>query len=162
MSDPADAMIPTAEALAKAVASYDRDAVASLLTPLDTRDLHTLAIVLADLAGPHLPPPELDLDVPADLMEQAIAISARLFAADPTTVRYGYRTQPALDARHVAIHAAHLCGVPYAAIGRALGQDHTTAMHAVGRVGESARLRRAALRVAAECGWDRNAQEEAS
>lgn len=160
-ADPVEAMLPAAVALTEAVADHDPAAVAAILVPLDRADLHALAIALASMVEPAAQS-ELDLDLPADIVNQAITTSARLFAADPTQVRYGYRTQPGLDARHVAIHAAHLCGVSYSAIGRALGQDHTTAMHAVGRVGENARLRRIALRVAAECGWDRNAQEVAS
>lgn len=156
--DPVEAMLPTAAALATAVADHDAGTVAAVLTPLDTAGLYTLAIALAVLAEP-APQPELDLDLPADIVAQAITSAAHLFGADPTLTRFGDRNQPHLDARHVAIHAAHLRGISYAAIGRTLGQDHTTAMNACGRVGESPRLRRAALRVAAQCGWDRNAQE---
>jgi hypothetical protein len=158
-ADAVEAMLPTAAALAVAVCDYDQDAVAAVLLPLDQAALYALAIALAHLAGPNAAQQHLDLELPVDVIAQAITTAGRLFCADPTLIRFGYRTQPHLDARHVAIHAAHLCGISYAGIGRALGQDHTTAMNACARVGESPRLRRIALRVATECGWNRNAQE---
>jgi hypothetical protein len=116
------------------------------LLPLDQAALYALAIALAHLAGPNAAQQQLDLELPVDVIAQAITTAGRLFCADPTLIRFGYRTQPHLDARHVAIHAAHLCGISYAGIGRALGQDHTTAMNRLLRhlaaVLRSPRLRR--------------------
>jgi hypothetical protein len=63
------------------------------------------------------------------------------------------------DARAIAMYACHRAGLTYSAIGRAFGRDHTTAMYAVTRVGETARLRGIANQVLEQVGITRPADE---
>lgn len=155
MTDPVEAMLPTASEFVAAVADHDPEGVSALLTPLSVRELHALAIALATM-----------IEEPgaghADLTRRAISKAAARFGLATSDVRSGSRKIHILDARHVAIYAAHLCGATYSAIGRELDQDHTTAINACGRVAETPRLRRLAHRIAGELGWDRNIEREAS
>jgi chromosomal replication initiation ATPase DnaA len=74
----------------------------------------------------------------------------------------GDRHQAALNARQVVCYVARLLGLSYSEIGREFEQHHTTIINAVVRVGETPRLRGIAASIAAELGWDRTVESEAS
>lgn len=162
--DPAEAILPTALALVAAVADWDAPEVTRLTANLDRGQMHALAVVLAahvDLDRPittDLPAPL----TPNDLCARAIHIAAELYGVDADLITSHDRSRPALDARAVAMYATRLCGLSSPFIGARFNRDHSTVLHACGRVGETPRLRRAATRVAMQCGWSRDDQEVAS
>lgn len=160
MSDDVDAMLPTAAALAVAVADYDPGAVADVLDPLSRRDLYALAIALAanvDLDTPMTTDPAAL--TPSDVATRAIGIAAELFLTDRMTILSASRARNASDARAVAMYACRLAGLSSPYIGARFNRDHTTVLYACGRVGENARLRGIGQRIASQCGWARGIDE---
>lgn len=156
--DPSEATIPVAVALATAVADYDADAVSNILTILDRQQLYTLAVLLAahvDLDRPitlDLP----DAVTPGRLVTRAVAVAAEMFRVTPDDVLSESRHRPSLDARAVAMAALRLCGMSSPQVGAAFHRDHSTVLHAAGRVGADRRLHALAKRVALQCGWKRD------
>jgi hypothetical protein len=153
--DPAVAILPTAAALAVAVADYDDTEIARILAGLERDQMDTLVVVLAGhvhLDAPLLahPPDAADATV-----NRAVVASARRFGVAVERIMSRDRHREVAEARQAAAYAARLSGLSYSAIGRGLALDHTTVMHACVRVGESPRLRRAATRVAVSLGWTR-------
>lgn len=59
------------------------------------------------------------------------------------------RGRHTVEARHVACWLLHRARTTYVEIGRVFGRDHSTAMHAVTRVNNTARLRVCALQIEA-------------
>ena len=57
------------------------------------------------------------------------------------------------------MYTAHRAGLTYSSIGRAFGRDHTTAIYAATRVGETPRLRALADQVCDQAGITRPADE---
>lgn len=141
--------MPSAVALIEAVANEDQADVTAILTTMDTTELHALAIVLAARCIPD--------DSESELMTKAIARAAGAMATNATVVLSSSRRREAIDARAVACYVGYLLGISYSRVGREIGRDHSTVMHAVGRVGETPRLRGAAQRIAESLGWDREA-----
>lgn len=139
--------LPNAAALVEAVADEDQDAVAQILVGLPRTDLYALAVVLA---GQLLP--ETDAQ---QRMAQAVRMAASMFHTTTSEVLSTSRSVEALDARAVAAYAGKLLGLPSTQIGKEIGRDHSTVLHACGRVGETPRLRAAAQRIAEQLGWDR-------
>ena len=139
--------IPSASALIEAVQDHDADTVADILTTLDVPQLHALAIVLADLSRP---PASED-----EHLGHAIDLAARVFRVPPAAITGPSRNRELVDARAVVCYAGRLLGGSYSGIGRHLGRDHSTVMHACGRVGETPRLRRIATDIAERLGWNR-------
>lgn len=125
-----DAMIPTAAALAVAVTDTDPDAVAALLTPLDTRRLHALAITLAA---------HIDIDKPLQPTVAAIAdrVTRRAcltYGLAPGDLTGTTRLHAAAHARTVAMAACRLEGMTLMAVGAAFNRDHSTVLYAARRV----------------------------
>lgn len=141
--------IPNATALIAAVANHDEAAVAEVLTTLDVGELHALAIVLASYQAPG--------SSEADLIRAGVTQAAQRFGIPEAHLRSSSRRQEALDARAVAMYVGWLLGISYSAIGREIGRDHSTVIHAVSRVGETPRLRGIAHNIAEMLGWDREA-----
>lgn len=145
--------IPTAAALIVAVDAGDPTEVADILTALDTDDLYALAVVLAAHIDPDRP-----LAMHGTQVSPIAACSRSAAAAFgiPMTAMRGDcpRTRDVLDARAVAIYAAKVCdpAAAWTAIGRYVGRDHSTVIHAHTRVGENDRLRRIAVRIADQVG----------
>lgn len=138
---------PDAAALVEAVAAEDADAIAGILTTLDTPALYALAIVLADHAAPE--------STEGETLRNAIALSARAFGTTAAVALGSSRAREAVDARAVVCYVGWLFGISYSRTGREIGRDHSTVMHAVGRVGETPRLRGIAQSIAERLGWDR-------
>jgi hypothetical protein len=143
---------PVAVALTNAVYERDTDAIQRLLTPLRVDDLYALAVVLAD----RLPPTITD----ADRIRDAAEILGQRFGTERHGILSSSRRREDLDARACLMYVGHLLGMSYSAVGRQVSRDHSTVMHAIGRVGENPRLRAVAEQVAARLGWDR--EEDAS
>jgi chromosomal replication initiation ATPase DnaA len=141
--------LPNAAALVEAVEADDQAAVAEILTTLDVPALHALAIVLAAQSVPET--------TEGELLRGAVAYAARSFGTTPATVLGSSRAREAVDARAVVAYVGWLLGVSYSRTGREIGRDHSTVMHAVGRVGETPRLRGIAQGIAERLGWDREA-----
>lgn len=141
--------IPNANALIAAVGADDQAAVAEVLTDLDTSELHALAIVLASYNTPGASE--------TDLLRAATSQAAHRFGIPEDHIRSTSRRREALDARAVAMYVGYLLGISYSAIGREIGRDHSTVIHAVTRVGETPRLRGIAHNIAELLGWDREA-----
>jgi len=147
----AEAVLADAAALVCAVADQDQAEVARILTTIT--DWPALAVVLAGQVDDSRP---LTLEVQAFRAEDR---AARIIAktAAVTRIPADLITSPARDrntaaARAVAMYVCHLAGITYAASGRAFNRDHTTAMYAVARVGEDARLRELGQQIATDCG----------
>jgi chromosomal replication initiation ATPase DnaA len=141
---------PDAAALVEAVAAEDSAAIAEILTTLDTPALYALAIVLADHAAPE--------STEGETLRNAVAIAARSFGTTVAVVLGSSRTREAVDARAVVAYVGWLLGISYSRVGREIGRDHSTVMHAVGRVGETPRLRTIAHGIAERLGWDREVE----
>lgn len=155
--DAVEAMLPSAAALAVAVADHDSTEVAAVLAPMSTEDLHALTIALAaniDLNKP------LTTDMPPrtypNIVQPAISLAAQTFATDVVTIMSSSRRRNVSDARAVAMYVCRLAGLSSTATGIHFSRDHSTVLHAWGRVGESNRLRTIANRVAIQCGWTRD------
>lgn len=140
---------PIATALIQAVSQRDQTAVLELLAEQDPTALHALAIVLADRCSP--------VDTNAAIVDAAITNAARAFGTTTTAVASGSKYREDVDSRAVACYVARLFGVSHSEIGRHIGRDHSTVMHAVSRVGETSHLRGVAMRLARQLGWEREA-----
>lgn len=145
--------MPNAAALIDAVAGEDRAAVGEVLTTLTTTELHALAIVLAAQIVP--------ATTEAEQMRKAVGHAAAAFGISASMALGSSRTREAIDARAVASYVGYLLGMSSVRIGKEIGRDHSTVLHARGRVGETPRLRGIAQRIAEGLGWDREAGEVA-
>lgn len=138
---------PTLDELAEAVADFDDETVADILGPLDRHDLEALIIGFAARQAP--------AGTNAERIHAAIVESARIFGTTPGAIHSRSRAPEDNDARAAACYAARLLSISYSEIGRQIGRDHSSVMHACGRVGTTPRLRKAAQRIASGLGWDR-------
>lgn len=146
-----------AAALVVAVNDDEDQAAADALKGLARDELRELVVLLAKHVDPDRPFMATHARRPISRVEAAVktcvAITALRWGITVDELTGSSRRREVIDARHVAASAARFCGATYPLIGRALGgRDHTTAMHAVSRVGEDARLRRVALEVAETVG----------
>lgn len=158
--DAVEAMLPAAAELAVAVADYDPDAVAAVLTPLSTADLHALAIALAaniDLERPIRCEPS-ERTQTDDLAAASVRIAARMFGTDPMLILSTSKRRHVTDARAAAMYACKLLGMSSPAIGARFNRDHSTVVYAWARVGETERLRNAGQQIALQCGWTRESE----
>lgn len=163
-ADPVEAMLPAAAALAVAVCDYDPDGVAEVLTTLQTAELHALAIALAanvDLDKPLTITPEAVIDANDKTTFRALQLTAEMFNIPIGAILSTSRRREHADARAVAMYVCRLAGMSSPNTGSYFNRDHSTVLHAWGRVGESARLRGLAHRVAIQCGWMRDADVSA-
>lgn len=148
--DRADQVLPLVVDLAEAVHYADRDRVAAVLA--DVTDWQALAVVLAAhvptsvIAGLRV---ELTEDSTADLI---LRETAARFRVPRQRILSADRHRDACDARAVAMAAMRYAGLSSPYIGRVMDRDHSTVLHAAGRVGETARLRRVAVDIAALTG----------
>lgn len=162
--DPAEAILPTALALALAVAEYDSVAVTAVLKPLTHDQMHALTIVLAAHVNLDLPmtatlPQPI---TPEAIIDRAVNLAAAMFGTDTAAILSRSKHRHVLDARAVAMAACRLLGLSSPYVGAAFERDHSTVLYACGRVGETPRLHRLSLRVASQLGWDRNGEDVAS
>lgn len=149
-------MLPTAAALTMAVHSRNRNHAGQILAKCDTTDLHNLSLCLAkyvqvngilnDSPAPH--------DIHAPASRAAILLATR-FNTTIDDIRSPKRDRANTEARMCISYVARLHGMTFSEIGRYLNKDHSTVMNAVTVVGERPRLRRIALEVARDLGWDR-------
>ena len=151
------ATLPAAAALVCAVADHDPDEVAKVLAGVT--DWQALAVVLAG----HVPP-DSPLGVVATLSpeQKANAIlreTAIRFGLTTAQIRSQDRHREVVDARACAMAAMRYAGLSTPFIGRQVERDHTTVLHAAGRVGENAHLRAIALSMAGRVGGARPADE---
>lgn len=142
----------TAAQLVVAVSDRDDQAIRDTVHDLSRRELRDLAVWLARHVNPDLPFTARAALSPEEAIQDCIALTAEFFGVTPATLKSRSRRREHIDPRHVAQYAARLCGASFPAIGREFGQDHTTVINAVGRVGECSRLRRIAHRVADHVG----------
>lgn len=156
MSDPTEAMLPIAAALACAVDDNNRDDVARILEPLDRQQLYALAIVLAA----HLPTDEpLSTTAGPDrICVAAIKAAAQAFDTTPEAILSNDRHRHVGDARAVAMTVARRAGVSSPVVGAHFGRDHSTVLHNASRVGETPRLRGAVDRIWHQLYADHNAR----
>ena len=135
--------LPTAAALVCAVTDGDQEGVAAALAGAD---LVAVSIVLAA---------NVDIDSPlrthprVSVVNQAIVRAAAEFATTRTEVLSDARARGVCDARMVAMSACRLAGMSSPDIGAAFGRDHSTVLHAAARCGETPRLQRLVLEIAA-------------
>jgi hypothetical protein len=151
--DLAVAAIPTAAELVVAVDNGDATTVADLLAGCDRQDLYALCVVLAAHVDPDRPFTPRDAHLPPIVLASQHA--AALFNLSMREMRGGEsRRRDVLDARAVAIYAAKLCDpdTTWTSLGRYVGRDHSTIIHAHARVGADARLRRIANGIADHVG----------
>jgi len=65
---------------------------------------------------------------------KAIAVQVSRKADIPVTAIYGPDTsKPVVSARHLVMYLAHMAGLSYPTIGKAMCRDHTTVLDAVRR-----------------------------
>lgn len=146
----AERAMPLAADLVGAVTAADRDQVAAVLTRVT--DWQALAVVLAAhvpssvLAGLRA---ELDDESTAGLI---LNETADRFRVPVHRILSADRHRDVLDARAVAMAAMRYAGLSSPYIGKVMDRDHSTVLHAAGRVGETARLRRIAVDIAALTG----------
>lgn len=153
MTDPAEAIRPTAAALVCAVADQDAHDIRDILTKLDTSELYALAVVLAANVSDDAPLHNyLATLTPEQQVDVAITRAAELFNTTGDHILAGDRHRHTTDARAVAMAACRLVGLSSPFIGTAFQRDHSTVLHAAGRVGEIPRLRHAAVAIADEIG----------
>lgn len=145
--------LPTvAAALVVAVSDRDPIEIGTILAPLERRDLAALAVHLAGHVNADAPFTVHSL-TPHRAIELCVAETAEWFGLTPAALRSHNRRHEIIDARHVAMYAAHLCGGTYTQIGRQIGgRDHSTIINAVSRVGTRPHLRRAAVIIADKVG----------
>lgn len=96
----------------------------------------------------------------AEQPEPIVAViqqAARAFEVTVADIKSPSRVRQNVDARGVVCYAARLLGYTFATIGGYVNRDHSTAVCAYSRVGESPRLRGIAQRIAQNQGWDREA-----
>lgn len=153
-----DALVPTAAALVVAVDEQDRDAVGCLLSGHSATELHALAILLAAHVDPDKPFRMTAGHVTPT--REAAHHAAIAFGVPITEIFSQSRRREAVDARGVACYVGRLLGQSQTAIGQGIDRERSTVLHAIGRVGETPRLRRIAERIATEMGWDRNQRED--
>lgn len=146
----AEQALPIAVDLVGAVTAADRDQVAAVLAQVT--DWQALVVVLAA----HIPSSvlaglkaELDEDTTAGVI---LNETADRFRVPVHRILSADRHRDVLDARAVAMAAMRYAGLSSPYIGRVMDRDHTTVLHAAGRVGETARLRRIAVDIAALTG----------
>lgn len=156
MSDArAEAIVPTAAALVCAVADADADTIEEILLT-NGLDWQALAVVLAgniDVDSPlakvaRVPPS------PDAIVNHCVVAAAVAFGVTSDAILSTDRHRPVLDARAVAMAACRLAGLSSTFIGHRFSRDHSTVLHAAGRVGENARLRRITNRIASPLGID--------
>lgn len=148
MSDQrAEAAIPIAAALICAVADRDVLDVDRILNAPDL-DWRALCVVLA---GHVRDDTEIGDSAPLTVRRQrdlALHLAAEAFDTTAQGILAGARTRNVVDARAVAMAALRWTGQSASWIGREFGRDHSTVLHAVGRVGEDQRLRPIARTIA--------------
>lgn len=136
-----------ANGLIAAVAVRDSVSVAECLNQLDRHDLEGLAILLASRLEP--------IETNAEKATEAARRAAEVFGTTVGAVLSRSGCREDVDARTAAMYACRLLGMAYSETGRYFDRDHSTVMYACSRAGETPRLRKAAQRIAAELGWDR-------
>lgn len=152
MTDLVQAIRPTAAALVCAVTDDDATEVRQLLTKLNTQELYALAVVLAANVPDDAPLELRGPLTPAQQIDGAITRAAEAFNTTGEAILSTDRHRNIVDARTVAMAACRLVGLSSPYIGEAFNRDHSTVLHAAGRIGEIGHLRRAALRIADEIG----------
>lgn len=136
-----DALLPTAAALACAVADGDDPQVQDLLGDLDRPTLTALARVLAAHVDPDKPFTR-NLNGNAPPVAVAVRRAADRFGVPEHLIFSTSRRQTVVDARAVACYAAHrLAGMSSPAVGRYINRDHSTVLYACSRVAADDRLR---------------------
>lgn len=143
--------IATATGLVQAVVDRDHVEIGYILGRLNERELRDLCVRLAGHVNIDLPLTVHPLSMDR-VLESCIRQAAHRFGTTTNVIRSESRKRHIIDARHVAIYAARLCGASYPLIGKAICRDHTTAMHACGRIGETPRLRLIAQQIAESVG----------
>ena len=141
-------MIAIQSGVDQALIRYARHVAADLVDAARRSDVAAISAILGRLPDGDQPEP----------IDGAIERSARTFGVTVDAILSPNRRRENVDARAVVCYVARLLGYSYVAIGKRLDRDHSTVMHACGRVGEEARLRGIAQRMAAELGWDREAE----
>ncbi|UUW88365.1 helix-turn-helix domain-containing protein [Pimelobacter simplex] len=139
--------LPTAAALVCAVADRDQAEVHRILGQVD--DWPALAVVLAGHVSP-----DSALGLVGQLSPETKAVTilraaAIQFGTTIAAIRSDSRQRAVLDARAVAMAAMRYAGLSSSFVGRQTNRDHSTVLHAAGRVGENPVLRKAALTMAA-------------
>lgn len=143
--------VAAATELVAAVADRDHIEIGYILGRLNERELRDLCVRLAGHVNIDLPLTVHPLSIDRAI-ESCIRQAARRFGTTENVIRGESRKRHIIDARHVAIYAARLCGASYPVIGKAIRRDHTTAMYACGRIGETPRLRAIAQQIAESVG----------
>ena len=149
-TDPADASLPIAAALACAIDDNDPDAVAAVLTPLSITDLYALAVVLAaniDVNSPLLPSYSAERAT-----RQAVRHAALMYDVPPDEIHSPSRHRDVNTARMVAMTVVRLAGHSLPTVGQLFGRDHTTVLHAVRRTNADPRMKAAVNVIAARMG----------
>lgn len=150
----AQRMTPISTELVYAVRDAEPEVIERLLVKRTIPELWALAVVLAD----KVPAPITE----ADIIHDAARCASAMFGSSVERIMSQSRRQEDVIARQAVCYAAHRLGLSYSFIGRAMGRDHTTVMNSVSRVGETAKLRYAATKIAMQLGWTRASEDEAS
>lgn len=145
-----------AAALVVAVNDGHTDTAAASIRGLARDDLRKLVVRLAGHVDPDrpfiIPDPTSGPQHTEKAVHACVIHAATRWGLTPGEIVSTSRRREFIDARHVAAAAARFCGASFPQIGHVLRRDHTTAMNAVTRVGEDARLRRIALDIAKTVG----------
>jgi hypothetical protein len=131
-----------------ALIRYARHVAADLIDAARRSDIEAINAILGRLPDGDQPEP----------IDGVIERSARTFGVTVADILSPSRVRANVDARAVVCYASRLLGYSFVAIGKRIDRDHSTVIHAYGRVGETPRLRGIAQRMAAELGWDREAE----
>lgn len=150
--DRAEAIVPTAAALVCAIADRDRPEIDKLLH--DDVDWRALCVLLAASVDPRSRLAQV-ARVPMSpdaIVDHIVTAAAATFMVAPEAILGADRHRHILDARAVAMAACRLAGLTSPFIGHRFGKDHSTVLHAAGKVGEDARLRRITNRIVTPLG----------
>lgn len=142
----AKAALPAAAALVCAVADNDADEVADILAGVT--DWQALAVILAGHVPVDTPLTGAGQLGPEATALRILAATAHRFDTTVGRLRSTDRHRHVTDARAVAMAAMRYAGLTSVFIGQQLNRDHSTVLYAASRVGESARLREAAIDIA--------------
>lgn len=151
-----------ATAIVAAVRLGQQPRLTLILDQLGRADLYELIEHLAektDIRAIFGQPP---LDTETELANRTLALAANRFGVTRDEILSKSRRTEATEARQVTCYALRLAGdLSYPRIGIHVGRDHTTVMHAIAKVGETARLRRIGNDIAQTLGWTRVGEEVA-
>lgn len=131
---------PAAARLACAVAEMDIDASHELLLSLSRHELMSVAVLLAASVDLEKPLGSAGTNATAANLNKIIRVVADRLGVKPSEITSRDGRKHITEARQIVCWVAIAQGITSVATGRAIGRDHSTALHGVDKVTQTARL----------------------